>query len=196
VSESATLAVTDASTATADVSVPVTFVMSRKVKPGRHDAFEDWLAGVTAAAEAFPGSDGVTIIRPRHTGGEYVLIGRWRSHLDLQRWTASNERAKWLLQADELSEKPATTMAQTGMEAWFSLPGETLMRPPRRWKQVLVTWLVLAPLIVILGELLAPRLSALHPVAATYAFTGASTVLMAYLLMPLFLRVLRPWLMR
>lgn len=175
---------------------PVTFVMSRRVKAGRQAEFETWLAGVTKAAEAFPGSDGVTIIRPRHPAGEYVLIGRWRRYEDLERWTASAERAEWLVQANELSEGPATTVAQTGLEAWFSLPGETLMRPPRRWKQVLVTWLVLAPLIVILSELLAPQLSALHPIAATYVFTGVSTVLMAYLLMPLILRVVRPWLMR
>jgi antibiotic biosynthesis monooxygenase (ABM) superfamily enzyme len=175
---------------------PVTFVMSRRVKPGRDADFETWLTDVTAAAEAFPGSDGVTIIRPRHAGGEYVLIGRWKSYADLERWTASDERAGWLLRADELSVGPATTMAETGLEAWFSLPGETLMKPPKRWKQVLVTWLVLAPLIVVLSELLAPQLTSLHPILGTYLFTGVSTVVMAYLLMPLVLRVLRPWLMR
>jgi hypothetical protein len=196
VSEPVPAAGPEAGAAATDVVGPVTFVMSRRVRPGQQAAFEAWLEGVTRAAEAFPGSDGVTIIRPRHPGGEYVLIGRWKRFEDLERWTSSAERADWLLRADPLSEGPATTVAQTGMEAWFSLPGETLMRPPKRWKQVLVTWLVLAPLIVILGQLVAPTLASLHPVVGTYVFTGISTVIMAYVLMPVFLRALRPWLMR
>jgi antibiotic biosynthesis monooxygenase (ABM) superfamily enzyme len=175
---------------------PVTFVMSRRARPGHHAEFEAWLEGVSRAAEAFPGSDGVTIIRPRHPAGEHVLIGRWRRYEDLERWVSSPERADWLIRAEPVSEGSATTVAQTGMEAWFSLPGETLMRPPRRWKQVLVTWLVLAPLIVLLGQVLAPVIATFHPIAATYVFTGVSTVLMAYLLMPVVVRALRPWLMR
>ncbi len=175
---------------------PVTFVMSRRVRPGKQAEFEDWLTGVSTAADAFAGADGVTIIRPRIPGGEYVLIGRWKTYEDMARWTASDVRAEWLMRAEPLSEGPATTVAQTGLEAWFSLPGETLMKPPRRWKQVLVTWLVLCPELIILSGALRPLMVDVHPWLATYVSSGISAVVMAYVLMPQILRVLRPWLMR
>ncbi len=41
-----------------------TFVVSRRIKPGQEDAYEDWLRRIIRAMRAFPGYMGVTTLSP------------------------------------------------------------------------------------------------------------------------------------
>ena len=43
---------------------PVTAVASRRVKPGREQEFEEWVSGILAAANKFPGYLGSEVLRP------------------------------------------------------------------------------------------------------------------------------------
>jgi antibiotic biosynthesis monooxygenase (ABM) superfamily enzyme len=174
----------------------VSFVVARRPKRGREPAFEAWLSGFVQAVESSAGSQGVTVLRPGAAGGDYVLITHWRAYDDLLAWSTSPVRADQLMAAEEVSSGPGTAVEPTGMEGWFALPGETMMRAPRRWKQALVTWLVLAPLILVLGWALEPVRDRLHPVLGTYLFVGVWTLLMGFAIMPPIVRILRPWLSR
>jgi len=48
----------------AEVEGPVTTTVTRRIKPGHEAAYEEFLAGISSAARAFPGYLGVEVFRP------------------------------------------------------------------------------------------------------------------------------------
>src|SRR5262244_1063337 len=76
---------------------PVTATVTRRVKPGHEDAYEQFLAGISGAAKAFPGYLGEEVFRPAGgEGGEYRIVYRFDSPAHLRDWLNSGERAAWL----------------------------------------------------------------------------------------------------
>lgn len=72
---------------------PVTAVASRRVKPGREQEFENWVSGILAAANEFPGYLGSEILRPSDPGDrEYKIVFRFNHESNLHAWEASKER--------------------------------------------------------------------------------------------------------
>ncbi len=60
------------------VDPPVTVVISRRVKPGCEEAFEELISGITAAAMTFKGYLGVNIFRPSTPeDNEYKIISKF-----------------------------------------------------------------------------------------------------------------------
>lgn len=166
----------------------VTTVVTRTVKPGREADYERWLSGVVRVAATFPGYLGATVLRPRPGSREWVLIFRYDTVDHLRAWEESRERAEWVARAGELCER--TEIAKmTGLEAWFVLPGATVVLPPPKWKMVLVTWIVAVPTIQLLSFALRP----LRDVLPTFAFVAclglAMVTSMTYLLMPFATRI-------
>jgi antibiotic biosynthesis monooxygenase (ABM) superfamily enzyme len=58
----------------------------------------------------------------------------------------------------------------------------------------LVSWIAILPLVEILGQLLAPRLTALPVLLRPVPVTAISILIMTYGLMPQLTRLLRAWL--
>ena len=54
----------------AGVDPPVTAVASRRVKAGREREFEEWAAGILAAANGFRGYLGSEVLRPGDDPGD------------------------------------------------------------------------------------------------------------------------------
>jgi uncharacterized protein len=55
----------------ADATGPVTTTVARRVKPGHEPFYEQFLAGIIAAASQFPGHLGAEVFRPASgQGGE------------------------------------------------------------------------------------------------------------------------------
>src|SRR5262245_50338079 len=76
---------------------PLTMVVARRIKAGCEAAYEEWVHGVLAVAESFPGHEGATLLRPGAVEDrEYVLVIRWATFEDLRRWQESPERSDWL----------------------------------------------------------------------------------------------------
>jgi Antibiotic biosynthesis monooxygenase len=64
----------------ADTAGPVTATVTRRVKPGHEAAYEEFLAGISGAAKAFPGYLGEEVFRPAGgAGGEYRIVYRFDS---------------------------------------------------------------------------------------------------------------------
>jgi hypothetical protein len=165
------------------------------VKQGREEEFEEWVAGVTAAAARFPGYLGSNIFRP---GGpdedEYQIVFGFDHASNLERWQGSEERRHWNEQARELIHEEPKVRVLTGLETWFTLPSKEGDPPPPRYKMALVTWLAVFPLATMVFMLLDPLLGGFSAVLRTLVFTMVMVSLMTYVVMPRMTRLFSFWL--
>ena len=70
--------------------------VTRRVKPGHEVFYEQFLAGIIAAATRFPGHLGVEVFRPASVEGEYRTVYRFDTGEHLRAWLDSDEHAAWL----------------------------------------------------------------------------------------------------
>ena len=173
---------------------PVTTTVTRRVRPGHEAEYEQFLAGIIAAATEFPGHLGVEVFKPQSaSAGEYRTVYRFDTAEHLEAWLDSDEHAAWLKRAEPHVIGPTRTSFVTGLETWFTLPGRTGMPPPP-YKMALVTWGTIFPLITAIVAIAGPLLEDL-PLAARLAITTALAVpLMTWVVMPRVTRLLAGWL--
>jgi uncharacterized protein len=173
---------------------PVTTTVSRRVKQGHEEAYEDFLAGIIEAAGSFPGYLGAEVSRPDSAEGDYRIAYKFDTADHLRRWLDSDEHTTWLARAEPHVAGPMQTQFLTGLETWFTLPGRSGAPPPPPYKMALLTWAAIFPLItgivIVLGPLLGPI-----PVVPRLGITTALTVpLMTWVVMPRMTWALRAWL--
>ena len=85
----------------------------------------------------------------------------------------------------------------SGLDFWFT-PGTAKAKVPVRWKQFLVTWSAIYPLVLgvpllvrpLLGQVVAPE----NRFLTAAAVTGSVVVLMVYVVMPRYTKLLQRWL--
>ncbi len=173
---------------------PVTFVVSRIVKPSCEEAFEAWQRGIAAACLKYEGHLGVDLIRPEdHHRPEFVVILRFDSYDHLKRWVDSDERRKWLAEVDALTVGETRAEIVTGLEFWFELHDNPSLMPPR-YKQALLTWAAITPLSIAANALLGPPLAALPLIVRSMIIAAILVILMTYVVMPRFTRLVARWL--
>ena len=169
------------------MSEPVTVVVSRTVKPGLEARYEAWLERAIAAARGFEGHLGADVLRAG--GRRYVLLFRFANVEQLAAWETSSVRSELVAEAAPLTDETSIARA-TGLETWFTLPGERTITPPPRWKMAFVSWLVAFPLIQLLQATLGQWLAPL-PALLRGALVGAAMIVaMTYVAMPLVTRAL------
>ena len=180
-----------------DGSGPVTVVISRLVRPGKQEAYEQWISEVSEVLGGFDGAEGVTVLRPgqHHSGPEYVLVLRFVDYDAMQRWKRSDPRRHWIAKLDDLTIDTGGWQEQSGLETWFTLPGRvTPAGPPPRWKQALLTTVGLVPLLVVADLLLQPVLGDLPAYARILITTPVLVALMTWPVMPAITRGAYAWL--
>jgi len=175
---------------------PVTVVVSQRVKPGRQAQFEVWVKNISGIARTYPGHLGTQVIRPQPAvRPEYVIIFRFDCYENLKIWMTSRDRTDWLAQADSLVDSDPHLQNVSGLEAWFSLPGQPLKTPPR-YKTALLTWAAVFGLINVLNLLLTPLLASLPAWMGSFLISGIMVVLLTYVVMPRMTRLFSSWLYR
>ncbi|TYB47036.1 antibiotic biosynthesis monooxygenase [Actinomadura chibensis] len=170
---------------------PVTAVVTWDVKPGREREFEDWAEGMHRIAMRHPGHRGATWLRAEGSRNRYYTVVNFddREHLDA--WLGSRDRADWLrrLHGIAAERQPQTT----GLETWFSLPGESVP-PPSKAKMIVVTFIAVYPISLALNAFVTP-LTMTWPVAVkALTFPVILVPLLTLLVMPLLSRAFRRWL--
>lgn len=172
----------------------ITVVISQVVKPGCEGAYEAWLKDITTVARTYVGHMGTNIIRPQlGVRPEYVIIFRFDGYENLKAWMTSRDREYWLAQAQSLVESEPQVQHISGLEAWFSLPGQPLKTPPR-YKTAFLTWVSVYVLINVLNTFVTPLLRGLPPFIISLVITITMVLLLTYVVMPRVTRLFKSWL--
>jgi uncharacterized protein len=174
---------------------PVAVRVTRRVKPGRVEEFEEWVSGITAATSRFPGYLGTEVLKPGDPSDtDYHIIFKFDHMSDLKRWEDSDERRDWCLRVEPLQEGPAHRHVVAGLERWFVLPSNRDASPPPRYKMVAITWLAIYPLITAVYFFLGDPLQRLPLGFRTLVVTAIIVPAMLYLVLPLMTPLFARWL--
>jgi uncharacterized protein len=191
-------------------SKPVTVIVKRIAKKDKIKEFEEWLSGVSKEVSRQEGSMGIDIIRPTpnttnsKSKSEYIVIFRFNSYENLEKWEKSPIRNEWLQKGGKLAEADPNVQKMTGLEFWFTpyFKDESSplipLQPPPRYKMVIVTVPVISILLLTLVpqiHFLIEMLSIPFPVRLVIALT-ITVLLMTYVIMPLLTKLLRSWLFK
>jgi len=175
----------------------VTTIISHEVLAGAERAYEDWLAEARKASMHFPGYLSTDVIRPVPGLRNYTVIIRFASFDELSAWIDSPQRRGLLDKMSPFLPKGDKFETRTGLEFWFT-PVESSAKHPKPWKQWLITWSAIFPLTVIVPILLRPvfvaipLLDSLLPSRALIA--ALVVVLMVYVIMPRYTKLVSRWL--
>jgi antibiotic biosynthesis monooxygenase (ABM) superfamily enzyme len=176
-------------------SGPATLVLSRAVMPGHEQAFEAVLHQLASEARAFPGHQGLTVMRPQP--GEritYAVVAHFATGQDMDRWLSSDVRAKLVAEADRLSAERLQTRYLSGLEGWLAQSDFSVVLPAARWKIVVLSMAGIVPLLEAVSYLLAPHLAGLPAWARPLISASILIPLMQYAVMPNLTRVTRAFL--
>jgi len=168
---------------------PVTIIVRRKIKAGQEAEAEAWMHSISDKLGDFSGALGVEVIRPHLGSLEYTYIYRFVDYASLNAWHESEERKEWLRRSDSFMAEPPQYEEITGLEYWFTPPaGNPIGSPaPKRWRQLMVSWVGLAPLSYLFSFTLLPFLRQIFPdmpLVHSVLNLGALLWVASYLWMP------------
>lgn len=176
----------------------VTLVIKHRVKPGHEAAYETWLKKTVNVASRREGHLGADIHRDTAGGLQvFTCVLRFCSTDVMQLWLDSAERQQLIQQALPMLADGDQTEITKGTEFWFAPMTNDQAQPPR-WKQAVISFLVILPLSLIVPKLWMPILS-LHPLLGGYlgsnvVITATIVTLVVYLFMPAAMRIFATWL--
>lgn len=177
-----------------DDALPVTVVVTRHVKRGREQDYEQWLGRLISDASALPGYLGTTIQRPGAANpGEYTSVFRFDSVAHLRAFETSELRQRALEQVVDLVEGDAAWKKLTGLEFWFTPPAGTVVPQPSRFRMALMMIAVVYGLVFSLGQLVGLLLGGVPFALRLLVTITLEIFFMTYWLMPRLTRWLAWW---
>ena len=147
------------------------------------------------AAQNAPGHMGASVFRPldaRHP--EYRVVFKFDHMSNLQAWEASPERHAFLVQMEHLLVAPLHRSHVTGLEAWFTLPGQEAPPLPDRHRVALVTWLGVYLVGVVFAVTLNPQIAPLPVLLRVLIHSSLFVPIMLYGVLPRLTRLFRSFL--
>lgn len=175
-------------------------VITHRVSEAQQAAYEQWLEEIGPACRASEGVLDWHLIRPI-TGysDTYSVIIRYDSEHHLKQWMASESRRQLIAKVESLLTGKDSYQIKSGLDFWF-MPEVAAAKPPVRWKQFLITWSAIFPLVSLIPLVLVPLLRqaglpANHALD-TLLITGVVVALMVYVVMPRYTRLVRSWLFK
>lgn len=175
-----------------------TVVITHRVRQGKHAEYESWLNEIAPLCKASPGHLDWHIVRPiRGLTETYTVIIRFDTRAHLQEWMVSPTRARLIENVQSLFVTGDDFYISSGLDFWFT-PEGAKAKIPVRWKQYLVTWSAIYPLVLCIPKVIAPVLRFLYvpdnQFLTTLAGTGSVVFLMVYLVMPRYTKLIKRWL--
>lgn len=173
----------------------VAFIITHTIKAGEEQRYEAWLADILGAVSGFPGYLGREIFRPAHGSSKYTSILRFDTLDRLNAWAESETRQAYVGQVDDLLEKGDQYEIRTGLDFWFTPEG---IKPPKRWKQFLLTLSAVYPLSLLIPRLLRPLISIApplgHELVRGLLMAAILTALLSFVIMQRYTRLVKRWL--
>ena len=177
-----------------------TVVITHRVRNDKHADYERWVEEIAPLCKAAPGHLDWHIIRPIPGLTEtYTVIIRFDTNTHLKEWMDSPTRARLIEKAQPLLVTGDDFFVSSGLDFWFT-PAGAKATVPVRWKQYLVTWSAIYPLVLGVSFVLRPVLEYLgvpdNRFVTIFAVTGIVVCLMVYVVMPRYTKLIHRWLFR
>jgi antibiotic biosynthesis monooxygenase (ABM) superfamily enzyme len=175
-----------------------TVVITHRVREGKHADYESWSNEIAPLCKASPGNLDWHIVRPiSGLTGTYTIIIRFDTRAHLQYWMESSTRSRLIEKVQPLLVTGDDFFISSGLDFWFT-PERAKAKVPVRWKQSIVTWSAIYPLVLGVPIIIAPVLHLLHfpdnHFITTFVVTGVIVFLMVYWIMPRYTRFIQRWL--
>lgn len=185
-----------ATTGSADQGATV--VITHRIREGKHADYEAWLGEIAPLCKAAPGHLDWHIVRPIAGLTEtYTVIIRFDTAANLTQWMESPARARLIEKVRPLFVTDDEFFVSSGLDFWFT-PGGAKAMVPVRWKQYLVTWSAIYPLVLGVPLVVTPLLRSLrapdNPLLTALVVTGIVVFLMVYVVMPRYTKLIKRWL--
>lgn len=176
-----------------------TLVIQHHVKPEAKANYEAWVKEIAQEGQRFKGHLGVNVIRPHGTSSSYSIVLRFDSHEHLMGWIESDTRKRLVQEAQSLLLEAEDLEIQTGLEYWFT-PPSTKPIHAKPFKQFLITLSAIFPLTVVVPWALHPLfetpLFLASPIATNFVVAVVIVLLMVYVIMPRYTRLVAGWLFK
>lgn len=175
-----------------------TVVIHHRVRPDAQADYDRWLDEIAPICKAAPGHLDWQIVRPvAGLTQSYSVILRFDSHEHLRQWMSSGERRRLIAQVRPLLVANDTYEIHSGLDFLF-MPAGAGIEVPVRWKQFLLTWSAIYPLVLGVPLVVMPALSAVgwanNRLFTALPVTGSIVFLMIYVIMPRYTKLVRGWL--
>lgn len=171
-----------------------TVVVSRRVKSGLEEEFENLSTQMTLAASEFPGHMGATMFRPNSVADpEYRIVFKFADGQTLSSWLNSEVRASYVRKIDTLLIRPSRFEKATGLATWFTLPNRVTSAPPK-YKMAIVSWIGLFPIVALVFLLFEDWLNNIPLVPRVALVTAIVMLLMTWVAMPWLTKLFSGWL--
>ena len=179
----------------ADQPGSVAFIVTHTIKCGAELRYEEWLADILTASSDFPGYIGREIFRPPDGGRKYTTVVRFDSLGNLSSWADSETRQSFIRKVHHLLEEGDQVEIKSGIDFWFTPEG---VKPPKLWKQFVLTLSAVYPLSLIIPVLLAPLIKIAPAFGNEFVFAFLMAVILTgmltFVIMPHYTRLVKRWL--
>ena len=177
-----------------------TVVITHRVRHDKQADYEKWLEEIAPLARVAPGHLDWHIIRPIPGLSEtYTVIIRFATNSQLKEWLNSPTRARLIEKARPLLVTGDGFFIRSGLDFWFT-PAGAKAQVPVRWKQYLITWSAIYPLVLGVSFIVTPILDHLgyleNRFITALIMTGIVVWLMVYVVMPRYTKLIHRWLFK
>jgi uncharacterized protein len=175
-----------------------TAVVTHHINKSHLEQYELWLNEIGPLCKRSSGFLDLQIIRPiKDITITYTVIIRFDSHEHLKAWMCSDTRKMLIDRVRPMLIKDDDFFINSGLDFWFT-PQEAKAKIPVRWKQFLVTWSAIYPLVLFTPMAVIPSLEYLGMPPNKYIdsliITGFIVSLMIYVIMPRYTKLIHRWL--
>ena len=173
-------------------------VINHQILEGKQQEYEAWLNEIGPLCRNYEGHIDWQIICPvPNVTFTYTVILRFDSIENLKNWMHSQDRKNLINKVRPLLAKGDDYQINSGLDFLFA-PKEETGKAPVKWKQFLVTWSAIFPLVLFTPLAVLPLLGLFHISGNRYVdtlfVTGIIVFLMVYVIMPHYTKIIRKWL--
>jgi len=172
--------------------MPIHIAIVRRVKPGCEAEFQHALREFFQLSFAHGGVHGASMLTPPpgSTAREFGILRTFANERERDAFYASTMFQTWDKRARTMTEGAPVYRQLPGLEAWFRSP----QNPPPRWKMAVATFIGVFPLAMILNLTVGPFILNWPFVLRNGVFNVLIVLLLAWVVMPVITRLMRPWL--
>lgn len=175
-----------------------TVVITHRVQEGKEGDYDRWLDEIVPLCKASVGHLDLQIVRPiSGLTTTCTVIIRFDAEDHLRQWMQSVDRQRLIERAQPLFAVNEDYTIQSGLDFLFTPPGSGA-KAPVRWKQFLITWSVIYPLVLGVPLVVLPVLHALglpnNKFLSALFVTATIVFLVVYVIMPRYTKLVRRWL--